>query len=282
MKNIVVGIDFSPSSLKALKHAIALSIKTNAKLHLIWVKTPGTVNGLSKNNVKSITKKANDLLAELVESCQKECPKSQVASIILEGHVAEELTKYADNLEDAVIVMGTHGASGVEENFAGSNALKATALSNVPLFVLHQDLQTNRDLITILAPIDTSFETLQKMKMVIACAKAFAAKVLLLGLVSPDLPEVQHTINIQLRNASNMCADANIRYDALSISITGNAAKAVIDFAKAHEVNLVAVMKEEEEDFSDFWLGRTTRQLLNHTPMPLLIIPNVSYCYSSK
>jgi nucleotide-binding universal stress UspA family protein len=85
MKNIVVGIDFSNSSLNALKHAIAISLKTQGKLHLVWVKTPSTTNKAAKEEIKQITKKAQAALAELIADCKKEAPKSVVNSIILEG-----------------------------------------------------------------------------------------------------------------------------------------------------------------------------------------------------
>ena len=41
MKNIVVGIDFSNSAMVAMRHAVSLSIKTQADIHLVWVKSPG-------------------------------------------------------------------------------------------------------------------------------------------------------------------------------------------------------------------------------------------------
>ena len=43
-KNIIVGVDFSNSSLNALRHAISLALKTGADMHLVWVKTPGVTS----------------------------------------------------------------------------------------------------------------------------------------------------------------------------------------------------------------------------------------------
>ncbi len=280
MKNIVVGIDFSQSSLNALKHALALSIKTRAGIHLIWVKTPSSTSDLAKGSAKTFSKKANDMLKNLIDDCKKEAPKSQIISVILEGRVCDVLVNYAYNLDDAIIVMGTNGAS--RELFAGSNALKTVTKTTVPVYVVREGVPTHRDLIKILVPVDTSFETLQKMSVAIQFAKAFAAKITLLGIHSPILPEVKHTINVQLRNASSMCDNANIRYDVATIDVNESPVKAVIDFARVNEFNLIAVMKEEEEDYADFWLGITTRQLLSHAPVPLVVVPNVSYCSTSK
>ena len=281
MKNIVVGIDFSNSSLNALKHAVAISLKTQGKLHLVWVKTPSTTNKAAKEELKQITQKAQTSLAELIADCKKEAPKSSVNSIILEGKAPIELTKYAANLQDPIIIIGTHGMSG-DDTFAGSNAMKTVGMSSVPILILRENVKINRDLVQILAPIDTSFETLQKMKYVVAIAKAFAAKVLVLGLNAPPIPEVKHTVKVQLKHAGKMCDDAIVRHAAATIDIKGNVAQAVIEFAKNQDVNLIAVMREEEDDFSNFWMGSATRQLVNNTPMPLLVLPNVTYFSVSK
>jgi nucleotide-binding universal stress UspA family protein len=114
------------------------------------------------------------------------------------------------------------------------------------------------------------------MKYAIKFAKAFSAKILLLGVIS-EQPETKHIVSVQLGHAMRMLEQANIRHDWTSIEIKGNISKEVVDFAKKLDVNLMIIMREEEQEFSDFWLGTTTRQILNSTPMPLLIIPNITH-----
>ncbi len=275
MKNIVIGIDFSKSSLNALKHAIAISIKTKAKMHLAWVKTPSTTNKVPKKEMKSVMSKVQELLAELVAECKREAPKSSVTSIVLEGKTATELTKYAANLPDSMIVMGTHGMSG-KDIFAGSNAMRTIGLTSVPILVLREDVTINRDLVQILTPIDYSFETLQKMKYAITFAKAFAAKIILLGIHSPQTKEVKHIVKVQLRNAGRMCEEENVRYAATTLDIKGSVPNAIVEYGKNKDINLMTVMREEEDDLSNFWVAGPTRQMINIATMPLLIIPNIT------
>jgi len=276
MKNIIVGIDFSPNSINALKHAIAISLKSGGVLHLVWVKSPSTTKVIEADFKDNISTIVQTKLNELLKDCKAESPKSEAHSVILEGKPANEMIKYASNLPDSMIVIGTHGVSGFEEMFVGSNAFKIVSMSPVPVMVLREGIQINRDLTQILVPIDTSFETLQKMKYAIKFAKAFSAKILLLGLIS-EQPETKHIVSVQLGHAMRMLEQANIRHDWTSLEIKGNITKAVVDFAKKADVNLMIIMREEEQEFSDFWLGTTTRQILNTTPMPLLIIPNITH-----
>ncbi len=276
MKNIIVGIDFSPNSINALKHAVAISLKSGGALHLIWVKSPSTTKIIETDIKDHVLQIVQTKLNELLKDCKAEAPKSEARSVILEGKPANEMIKYASNLPDSLIVIGTHGASGFEEMFVGSNAFKIVSMSPVPVMVLREGIQINRDLTQILVPIDTSFETLQKMKYAMKFAKVFSAKILLLGLIS-EQPETKHIVSVQLGHAMRMLEQANIRHDWTSLEIKGNISKEVVDFAKKLDVNLMIIMREEEQEFSDFWLGTTTRQVLNTTPMPLLIIPNITH-----
>ncbi|MDL2296664.1 universal stress protein [Bacteroidales bacterium OttesenSCG-928-B11] len=282
MKNIIVGIDFSENSINSLKHAVAISLRTNAVLHLVWVKTPGASRGLGGETIEDFTKKANEKLEALAKECRMESPKSNVQIVILEGKPSNELPRYASNLPESIIVIGTHGISGFEERFIGSNALKTVVASKAPVFVIRVGVQINRDLTQILVPIDTSFETLQKINPAIEIAKAFSAKIQLLGLVPTNMPDDMNVVTVQMNHAAKLCLDANVWYDEEIIEFKGLVSKAIVDYAKTKDVNLLVLMKEEEAAFENIWIGSTIQQLLTVAPMPLLIIPNTNYFSITK
>ena len=277
MKNIVVGIDFSQNSENALRHAVALALKTKAKIHIVWVKTPGASNKLGVLEEKSLMKTAQARLDELLAESRAEAPKNEIQTVILEGKAYAEITQYAANLEDSILVVGSHGISGFEEMFIGSNTMKIVGLTTVPVFIIGDHIKINRDLTYILVPIDTSFETLQKMKTSLAFAKAFSAKLLLLGICSPCTAETKHIINVQLNHAVGMCSEAGVRYSASTLDIPGQVSKSLIEWGKQEGVNMMVIMREEEDDMTAFWLSSSTRQLMNYAPMPLVVIPNVNH-----
>lgn len=282
MKNIIVGIDFSKNSMNALKHAVAIGLKTKGTLHLVWVKTPSVSNEIAKHLESSYSKKAEDFLLNLKQECIAEAPECTINCVILEGKPAYELTKYAANLQNSILVMGTHGVSGFEEAFIGSNAFKTIGLTEVPILIIRENIEINRDLTQILVPIDTSFETLQKMKYAIKFAKDFSAKILLLGINTSEDPMLKHTVNVQLGHASDMCDKANVRHEVRTIAVKTNSSKAVVDYAQNIDVNLLVIMREEEEDMTNFWMGSTTRMVINTSPVPMLIIPNINHFTINK
>lgn len=283
MKNIVVGIDFSKNSYNAMKHAVAISLKNKAKLHLAWVKTAALKTDFAVSSAaKDFLAAVKDKLEQWVEECKKEAPESSVTSVVLEGKPAVELCNYAAYLPKSMIVMGTHGVSGFEEFFVGNNAFKTINMTKVPVLILREDIQINRDLTEILVPIDTSFETLQKMKIAIEFAKDFSAKICLLGVINPITNDIKHVINVQLNHAASMCKKANVRYETQTLEVPGDTIPALIDAAKRMDVNLMVIMREEEHDFSSVWMGSNTRQIVNNSPMPLVIVPNVNQFLLNK
>ena len=157
--------------------------------------------------------------------------------------------------------------------------LKIVILSQVSQFSSVQSLSR---LTEILVPIDTSFETLQKMKVAIEFAKDFGAKICLLGMINPVTNDIKHIINVQLNHAASMCKKANVRYDVLPLEISGDSITALLNSAKKLDVNLMVIMREEEHDLSSVWMGSNTRQVVNNSPMPLLIVPNVNQYLLNK
>lgn len=274
MKNIVVGIDFSNSAMVAMRHAAAIALKSNADIHLVWVKTPGLSNNEEEyDESKTFVSHNQDKLQSWAAQCKQESPNTHINTIILEGKPHIEINKYASNLPECLLVLGAHGASGFEEGYIGNNAFRMINNASVPVLIMRENIQINRDLHKIFVPIDTSFETLQKMKYAILLGKYFAAQLYLFGVNFPNTYETRHIINVQLRNAAGMCEESNVRNVAQSFTITNNdVCKTILQEATNVDANLIAIMREEAE--TDFTASRFMRQILSTSSMPLLIIPN--------
>ncbi len=281
MKNIVVGIDFSESSINALNHAVAVAIRFKASIHLLWIKTKETSSSLLKG--ADIQAAAEEKLDELLVEVHREAGTDHpVQRVILEGKPVEEICKYAHNLQNPLIVIGTHGMSGFDVKHLGSNTYRIVSMAKCPVLTIRLDTNLGRDLTHILVPIDSSFETLQKVPHAIKFAQAFNAQLIILGTYTSNDNETKHIINVQVHHAQNMCDEASVRYEVKTAAIKGNICKSLINYAETADVNLMLIMRDEEDDFTDFWMGSTTRRLLTNTPMPLLIIPNVNHISISK
>ena len=271
-KNIIVGVDFSNSSLNAMRHAVSLALKTGADMHLVWVKTPGVIKNAISGGDDYIHKLQTNL-EEWKNMCKMESPNTEVNTVILQGKVHVELAKYAANFPNPMIVVGTHGTSGFEEGYIGNNANRLIRDTKVPILIMRENIEIKRDLHNIYAPIDLSFETLQKMRYATYLGKRFAAKVSIVGVYYPNNADTRHIINVQMRHASDMCEDANVRHEMIPLTVQKDYVQTLLNHAHELDANLIVIMREESE--TDFTSSSNMNEILSTSKMPLLIIPNV-------
>lgn len=62
-----------------------------------------------------------------------------VKSILLEGHPASELIRYAEEEKMDIIVMGTLGRTGIDRLFLGSVAINVVQHSKVPVMIVRKN-----------------------------------------------------------------------------------------------------------------------------------------------
>jgi nucleotide-binding universal stress UspA family protein len=145
IKNILLTTDFSKLSLTAAKYAVDLSLQYNAKLHLLYVleKTPPilAIHSLDLSEekiVKTIEDEAKKSMQETVGKVKKEAGnnKIEIESVITKGIDYQEITKYAENNKIDVIVIATHGTTGILHTLLGSVAEKVIRYSKCPVLVI--------------------------------------------------------------------------------------------------------------------------------------------------
>jgi len=282
MKNIVIGIDFSEGSINALKHGISLGNRFKAKLHLVWCCTPGSVIGLSSDSIETLTKKAKLEMKELIREYDKELTESRMTPVFLEGKPHLKLTEYAAGLKDAMIVIGTHGMSGFEEFFIGSNAYKTILVSQVPVLSVRHDVSVNKELTDILVHIDSSVDSLQKLPIAIELAKAYAAKIWLVGVLVNECAEAKKAIEVLMEKSSRKCERKGVRYSTDYFKVKHSAPCEVIAYAKKKKINLMVVLKDQELEMSSFFSGSFTKQIIKRSTVPVCTIPNPNLSLVTK
>lgn len=119
-KTVVFPTDFSPASTAALEHAAALARASNGTLLIIHVEEPPMAYGGGEAYFgipEPDHVAAGKLLAGVV-------PKSPVSfeHHLLVGNPAEEIVRFAEERKADLIVLGTHGRTGVWRVLMGSVA----------------------------------------------------------------------------------------------------------------------------------------------------------------
>ena len=273
MKNIIVGIDFSETSLNALEHAVSLALRLKSKLTLLFVVSPDAklLEDIDKDKKSSVVDIAEKKMKELVVQCQRVLPKFNVKYKIRIGKVSHEMNAEAKEQGDAMIVVGTHGCSGFEEFFIGNSALRVINQSDFPTITIREKVNVYRDLTSILVVIDDTRETLQKLKIAAPLAKAFNAKVEIMGFYpAQQYKSIRETIEAYVHRAEIYLTERDVRFTSSFVE-SAEKVKAVLKFAKDKDINLIVVMKEVEMNGENvFVLAPFSERIVNRSSIPIL------------
>jgi nucleotide-binding universal stress UspA family protein len=140
VSRILVAVDFSPHASNALKWAQSLADALGAKLILLHVIDAVSVVGLETGGVTADFAPLH-VLREQAEKGMGELkaliPDAQ--TVVREASPRPTIVDAALELNCQMIVMGTHGRSGLEHLLLGSVADYVVRHSKVPVLTIHAD-----------------------------------------------------------------------------------------------------------------------------------------------
>ncbi|MFS6938071.1 putative universal stress protein [Neisseria animaloris] len=145
-KHLVVAVDGSATALNALQHASELARMGSAQLTLVHVANPAEYMALAPEFLQHESYEAaaiaqgNEVL-EFAEKSAKEKGVANVAKHLLVANkgareMAQDLVDYADEQGADLLVLGTHGRSGLMHLLMGSFAETVMRQSHLPLLVI--------------------------------------------------------------------------------------------------------------------------------------------------
>lgn len=269
MKHIIVPIDFSKDSLNGLKMAVIFSKKMHCHIQMVYVQ-------VSRQNHARYTavEERNSAKEKLEKLTLEYTPKigkgSSLSYIIKKGKIFKEVVGQAEAFENSMLICSTHGASGFEALFIGSNAFRIVTATDRPVITIrHGDF--HKDIKKIVLPIDISAESRQKVSPTAELAQLFNAEVHVIGVTSWGAEDI----------AAKVKSYTNQVYDYLEANkikvvkdyIQGdNITDVVLDYAQKVNADLISIMSEQSLSLSNFVLGSYAQQMLNKSTVPVLII----------
>lgn len=183
----LVPYDFSPISESALELSLDLAKANDGSVYLLNV----VKNKQEGNKVRILFE---NTINNLPESDQK-----LILSNSTIGNIYEDVGKASVLLKASMIVMGTHGAKGMQK-ILGSHVEKMISHASSPLLIT-QGKKTVDKIKTIVMPINYTKESLQITKFACAMALKFNAKIHLIGQHDEnDIHEDQISTNREVVN----------------------------------------------------------------------------------
>jgi nucleotide-binding universal stress UspA family protein len=193
---------------------------------------------------------------------------SQLNYIIKTGKIYREVVTQAESYQQAMVVASTHGGSGFEEFFIGSNAYKIISATNRPVMTIRKP-KCPDDIRRIVMPIDITVDTRQKVPFTVEMAALFGAEIHVITISSSKGKKLLDRLSAYGKQVEKYIKAKNIPYRLKSL-YGDNIIDLLIVYADSIDADLISVMKEQPRSFS--FLGNFSQQILNRATTPVLSI----------
>lgn len=150
IRKILCPMDFSDTSLRALRTAVGLAERLGSSLTLLhvvepapsvaaappeaYIATPGLTYGSAVEYERQMREEAQKQMNIIIEG---HVPKSLgVTAAVQIGDEARGIVNYADEGDFELVVMGTHGRTGIKRALLGSVAEKVVRHAHCPVMTI--------------------------------------------------------------------------------------------------------------------------------------------------
>jgi nucleotide-binding universal stress UspA family protein len=302
---VLVPIDFSRPSLKAIPYALAISRQFGADVHLLHVtdvtqQPPPTLLTLPMVPQAEWNRR---LMKRLNGVALKYRTNGNVSALEpRSGTAYEEICAVAQKLKVDLIVIATHGYTGYKRIFLGSIAERVVQHSPCPVLVVRQHARhwngstsprtsTGFQLKKILVPTD--FSECSKAAFVYAkeLARDFKAELRLVHVINPHwypFGDKYAALNaaVLMEEASRaaqkqMCsiaATSKVRY---SIRVIHGSPATEICYAANEDFDLIVISTHGRTGLGHLLIGSTAEHVVRYARCPVLVIP-ARYNFNKK
>ena len=270
MKKILVPTDFSKEAEYALKVAAQLAKTYGSEIHLIHLLD------LPLQEIDPLSSHSELPAAMFFMEMANKKLESLMASDYLEG-LKVNVTIKPDNPYNGIInvckqnkismvIMGSHGSTGIREVFIGSIAEKVVRHSDIPVMVIKKDHEVF-NVKDIVFASDFKKESRHAYKQAIDIAKLFKSKLHLLMVNTPTnfmtTSDANKRIQEFVKGLSFKNYTVNI-YNDESIEL------GILNFAGEIKADLIGISTHGRQGLSHFINGSLSEDLVNHAKRPVV------------
>ncbi len=285
MKKIMVPLDGSPLGELALDYAVKIAISLRAELNLVTVS-----ENREKEHERLYSLYLDKITEQLTETLHKEQVYLQVTATVTHGKPADTLVKYALKHNVSMLIIVSHGRSGIMPWSAGSTATKVIHKSTLPVLLVRANepnLEGN-GFERILLPLDGSPIGESAIPLVKDLALASNSEVLILRVVEPvqqvhtiggidhfiftdeQAKRMEEEVGAYLKKVRRQFVSAGIAVK--TIIKTGDPALEILKISEAEKINLVAMSSHGRSGIAKWILGSVSNKILQAGKKPLLIV----------
>jgi nucleotide-binding universal stress UspA family protein len=273
MKKIIVPVDFSRHSEFALETAAQLAKKNNAEIlavHMLEMTSMVLNASEGEQQAKAVffLKLAEKRFEDFLDKDYLE--GILVTPVVKHFKVFSEISEVGKEHGGDLIVMGSHGTSGMKEVFVGSNAEKVVRNSDIPVLVVkHNPILTEFE--NVVFASDFSKDSVKSYTKARDLFEGLGAKMHLLHVNLPT-QSFRSSVEIEQKVADFLkIADGNLNnMDKVNFVSDYNVESGITNFSNKIGADLIAVTTHGRKGIAHFFEGSISEDIANHSALPVM------------
>lgn len=275
MKTLLIPVDFSKTSLKALEVAATIAKRVSARIvltHMVGIEDGYTTDTSNFEQVVYYRKIIGEKFEEFLD-------QPFLEGIIVEPLLQKQLdftgvNELAKELNANLIIMGSHGSKGLAELLKGSNAEKVVRNSEIPVLVVKEN-EMNFAPERILFASDFSIETIPAYHRIIEVSTLLNARMEFLYVNLPgddfrstnEMDEKLLHFFKEVKHPDPVTAIKSVkRYADYSVE------KGVLNYASLSGSDIIAIPTHGRKGLSHLLQGSISEDIANHAIKPVLTV----------
>jgi len=273
MKKIIVPIDFSEYSEYALETAAKLAKKYNAEILALHMLEMSDLMYTASDGLQN--EKAAFFITLSEQKFEKFLNKDflkgiKVTPIIKHFKVFSEVNDVAKKHDADIIVMGSHGTSGVKEFFVGSNTERVVRNADVPVLVVKNNVnQINFEVVTFAC--DFSEECIKPYINAVNMFSKTGSKIYFVYVNLPNdkfkssLEIERRVVNFFTKAEGNLDRMKDVHYVSDYTIEDG-----ILSFSNKIGADIIAIPTHGKKGLARFFEGSVGEDVANHATLPVI------------
>lgn len=273
MKRVLVPCDFSPTATEAFRFASRIANKTAGDIHVLFIidsaflknAAPGLSGHTTFNEVvmQRLESEMTEKFRQLIEVVPD--AKGNTKFKIETGSLTSTIEAYCINHDMDLVIMGTHGASGLKELLIGSNTEKVVRHAPVPVIAVPPESfgEQINSIVFPVVPEDVSEGAVYEVK---AIQTLFGAKLHLLWI------NTQHIFKSDadaIEDLKDFAARHHLQNYDVHVRSDYSEHEGIQRFVKHIKAGLLFMPTHARKGIVHWFTGSITEKVVNHVECPV-------------
>ena len=296
IKRILFPTDFSSHANQVLKYAVLLAQRFGAELYLfhaivMYEDDPNNPDHRFPDLTESVTQ-IQQIASDRLENSYSEYSNLPIR-VFKEARrgisAYEEIVSFAEEKEIDLIVIGTHGRSGLSHLLLGSVTEKVVRYAPCPVLTIGKEAVKRpvpEEVKNILVPVDFSTYSAEALKYAVAVGETFSSRLHLLYVVEePVYPafyasgvssilEIMSNLPSRAKRAMTRFLKDNAPTELKVVKEVreGKPESEILDYAEEKNIDLIVMATHGLSGLDRFILGSTTERVIRKAVCPVLSV----------